>query len=390
MEMAFCSFFLCIFSLLMYSAPCMAVVRYAEGTTSKTVPYLISRRLLQSSSSSSDGNMSSSLAATQADFLEWVHEVAARENAPGSAGNLFRTSAATAKVITVSKSGNADFSTVQDAVDSVLSDNQERVVIQIDAGTYKEKVEIPKGKDYISLVGAGSGTTTITWDDTATSAGSTFKSASVAVNSDFFIARDIAFENSAPAPKPGAEGRQAVALRIGGDKASFFSCKFYGAQDTLYDYKGRHYFKSCFIQGSIDFIFGDGQSYYDSCQLNSIASSSGSLTAQKREKPSENTGFSFVNCKVTGSGMIYLGRAWGAYSRVVFLFTYIDDIIRPAGWNDFGDSSHQETAFYGEYQCSGPGANSKNRVTWSYQLTAAQAAPFQTLGFVDGESWVET
>jgi pectinesterase len=57
-------------------------------------------------------------------------------------------------------------------------------------------------------------------------------------------------------------GRQAVALRISGDKAAFYNCKFYGAQDTLYDHKGRHYFKNCYIQGSIDFIFGDGQSYY--------------------------------------------------------------------------------------------------------------------------------
>lgn len=47
------------------------------------------------------------------------------------------------------------------------------------------------------------------------------------------------------------------------------------------------------------------------------------------------------------------------------------------------------TAFYGEYQCSGPGANSKSRVAWSYQLTAAQAVPFQSLNFVDGESWVQ-
>ncbi|KAI5080892.1 hypothetical protein GOP47_0004075 [Adiantum capillus-veneris] len=342
------------------------------------------------SSSGDASNMSSNLAATQKDFLEWIKEVDAREHASGSTANLFYTSEATDNVITVSKSGGADFSTVQDAVDVVPSGNQQRVVIQIAAGTYEEKVDIPEGKDYISFVGAGSDATTITWDDTATSAGSTFKSASVAVNSDFFIARDIAFKNSAEAPPPGAVGRQAVALRISGDKASFISCNFYGAQDTLYDNKGRHYFKGCFIQGSIDFIFGDGQSYYESCQLNSIATSSGSLTAQKREQPSENTGFSFVNCKVTGSGMIYLGRAWGAYSRVVFLFTYIDDIIKPVGWNDFGDSSNQQTAFYGEYQCSGPGANSKDRVTWSYQLSAEQAAPFQTLDFVDGEAWVET
>ncbi len=70
-------------------------------------------------------------------------------------------------------------------------------------------------------------------------------------------------QNSAPAPVGGAVGKQAVALLIQGDMAAFYDCSFYGAQDTLYDKTGRHYFKDCYIQGSIDFIFGDGQSLYE-------------------------------------------------------------------------------------------------------------------------------
>jgi hypothetical protein len=73
-------------------------------------------------------------------------------------------------------------------------------------------------------------------------------------------------QNSAPAPPGGAVGRQAVAFLIEGDMAQFYNCSFYGAQDTLYDKRGRHYWKDCFIQGSIDFIFGDGQSYYEVIQ----------------------------------------------------------------------------------------------------------------------------
>jgi hypothetical protein len=55
---------------------------------------------------------------------------------------------------------------------------------------------------------------------------------------------------------------QAVALRITSDMAAFYNCAILGYQDTLYDHNGRHYFKDCFIQGSIDFIFGDGLSMY--------------------------------------------------------------------------------------------------------------------------------
>lgn len=75
----------------------------------------------------------------------------------------------------------------------------------------------------------------------------------------------ICFEwrkNNAPEPVPGEADAQAVALRIEGDQAAFYGCGFYGAQDTLLDDKGRHFFKDCFIQGSIDFIFGNGRSLY--------------------------------------------------------------------------------------------------------------------------------
>lgn len=188
-------------------------------------------------------------------------------------------------------------------------------------------------------------------------------------------------QNSAPAPPGGAVGRQAVAFLIEGDMAQFYNCSFYGAQDTLYDKRGRHYWKDCFIQGSIDFIFGDGQSYYEvikhrcrlsfllflffqvcnsfysrsilmgvgvtgvvqNCQLNVIAKpNSGSLSAQKRSNGTDDSGYSFVNCKVTGSGPVYLGRAWGPFSRVVFIQTYFEDLIIPAGWYDWGISSRRK------------------------------------------------
>ena len=78
------------------------------------------------------------------------------------------------------------------------------------------------------------------------------------------------------------------------------------------------------------------------CRIHSIATPNGSLTAQKRESTSENTGFSFVRCVVTGSGNIYLGRAWGRASRVVYAYTYFDNIILPQGWFNWGDPSREQ------------------------------------------------
>lgn len=145
----------------------------------------------------------------------------------------------------------------------------------------------------------------------------------------------------APLPPSGALGKQAVALRISADTAAFVGCKFIGSQDTLYDHIGRHYFKSCYIEGSVDFIFGNGLSLYEDCHLHAITNSYGALTAQKRESLLEETGFSFVKCKVTGSGALYLGRAWGSFSRVVFAYTYMDKIITPRGWYDWGDKNRE-------------------------------------------------
>ena len=55
----------------------------------------------------------------------------------------------------------------------------------------------------------------------------------------------------------------AVAAIINGDKSAVFNCGFIGYQDTLFDAMGRHYFKNCYIQGEVDFIFGEAQSYFE-------------------------------------------------------------------------------------------------------------------------------
>lgn len=72
------------------------------------------------------------------------------------------------------------------------------------------------------------------------------------------------------------------------------------------------------------------------CNLNSIAKEVASLTAQKRNNSSMSSGFSFKDCSVTGSGMVYLGRAWGDYSKVVFSYTFMDKLVLPEGWSDWG------------------------------------------------------
>ncbi|XP_020576714.1 probable pectinesterase 8, partial [Phalaenopsis equestris] len=277
----------------------------------------------------------------------------------------------------VDRNGCCNFTSVQSAVDTIGDSSQiMRTVIWINKGIYYEKVIIPKTKTNITLQGQGMESTAIVWNGTANSSGGTFYSASASVFGDNFIAKNISFMNVAPIAKPGDMGAQAVAIRVAGDQAAFWGCGFFGAQDTLHDDAGRHYFKECYIQGSIDFIFGDARSLYENCQLISMASPvtaglkmiNGAVTAHGRVSKDENTGFSFVNCTIGGTGRIWLGRAWRPFARVIFAFTSMTDIISPEGWNDFNDPSRDQTVFYGEYKCSGAGANQNLRAPYVLKL----------------------
>ncbi|XP_043718038.1 probable pectinesterase 68 [Telopea speciosissima] len=302
------------------------------------------------------------------------------------------------RLIIVDARGTGDFLSVQAAVESVPENNSENVLIQIKAGYYIEKVVVPAKKPYITFQGEGKEVTVIEWHDRAGDRGPngqqlrTYNSASVSVFANYFSARNISFKNTAPAPLPGLEGWQAVALRISGDKAYFSGCGFYGAQDTLCDDAGRHYFKECYIEGSIDFIFGNGRSMYKDCEIHSIATRFGSIAAQDRNSAEEKTGFAFVGCRVTGSGPLYVGRAMGQYSRIVFAYTYFDNIVAHGGWDEWDDhtttSNKTKTVFFGVYKCWGPGVEAVRGVSWARELDYKLAHPFLAKSFVNGRHWI--
>ncbi|GAV84341.1 Pectinesterase domain-containing protein [Cephalotus follicularis] len=327
-------------------------------------------------------------------FMKWVKFVGSLKH---SVFKVAENKLSPSYTLTVAKNPAAgDFTSIQDAIDSLPFINLVRVVIKVHAGVYTEKVSIPPFKSFITIEGEGADETIVQWGDTAQTPGpigqpmGTYASATFGVNSPYFIAKNITFKNTTPVPAPGAVGKQAVAFRISADTAAFFGCRFLGAQDTLYDHLGRHYYKDCYIQGSVDFIFGNGLSLFEGCQVHAIAQYTGALTAQARSSILDDTGFSFVNCKVTGSGALFLGRAWGPFSRVVFAYTYMDDIIIPKGWYNWGDPNREMTVFYGQYKCTGAGANFAGRVSWSRELTDEEAKPFISLSFIDGSEWIKS
>ncbi|MCC4616578.1 pectinesterase family protein [Xanthomonas campestris pv. asclepiadis] len=278
-------------------------------------------------------------------------------------------------VYTVAKQGSAGYRTVQAAIDAAVQGGK-RAQINIGAGTYQELIVVPANAPALRLTGAGATQTIITYDNyasrinpaTGTEYG-TSGSSSVIIAGNDFTAEKLAFGNHA-----GPVG-QAVAVRVDGDRAAFRNVRFLGYQDTLYLRNPKlSYFLDCYVEGTVDFIFGGGTALFENAQLHSLGD--GYLTAASTPQESAH-GFVFRNARVTaasGVSRVFLGRPWRPYASVSFIGSQLGAHIVPEGWNNWGNTANEATARYSEYQSSGAGANPSRRVKWSRQLSAAQAA----------------
>jgi pectinesterase len=62
----------------------------------------------------------------------------------------------------------------------------------------------------------------------------------------------------------------------------------------------------------------------------------------------------------------------------------MDSSVIGEGWHNWGQPDREETSRYEEYGSSGPGACPEERVPWSRQLTAKEAAEYRILTVLDG------
>ena len=272
---------------------------------------------------------------------------------------------------TVSKEGKGNFKTVQEAINAVPDFRKKTTTIFIKAGVYKEKLTLPATKNMVTFIGEDRDKTILTYDDYASKKNifgeeiGTTSSSSFFVYGEEFTAENITFENSA-----GPVG-QAVAVRVDGDKAIFKNCRFLGFQDTLYPHgdRSRQFYKNCYIEGTVDFIFGWSTAVFQDCEI--FCKQQGYVTAASTNADTKY-GFVFINCKITGDApehSFYLGRPWRPYAQTVFIKCFLDKQIKPEGWHNWSKPDAEKTAFYGEYKNTGPGANSSSRVEWSHQLS---------------------
>jgi pectinesterase len=300
--------------------------------------------------------------------------------------------------------GNEDrtvFPTIQNALDHhPWPGPGGRVYIEIEPGTYHERVIVTQNHPNITLISKGKSPedVVITNSLNAKQAGGTFFTETIEINGAGFEADNITFENSA-----GNTG-QAVAAAVRSDRAIFKHCRFLGHQDTLFADYGRQYYVDSYIEGGVDFIFGNAAAVFDHSELH--ANGPGYLTAQSRTSPDQTTGYVILNSKVTSSidhsaapmnpttpgakssasahNTTGLGRPWRPYSRVIYINTELPVDLNPAGWNNWNNPANEKTAWYAESNSTGPGANPTSRVPWSHQLTPAEARPYLPANFLRG------
>jgi len=307
----------------------------------------------------------------------------------------------------VAADGSGDFRTVQQAVDALTDEGG---TIRIRPGVYREVVRV--SKPHVHLEGTSDASqVTIVYGNSAGTSGGTLNSATVSVTADDFSAEGMTFANDFSKDRPlTSQGSQAVALAITGDRAILHNVRMLGAQDTLYaGSKGcaseqgsctstRQFFSHCYIEGNVDFIFGDAKAVFIKCEIHAIPHSIVMLTAQSKRYPQEESGFVFDHCKITaepGVEHIFLGRPWRPYASVVFLNSEMQAHVEPEGWREWhpGETNSLQTAYYAEFNSIGPAsaapASTKDkREPYSHALTAAEAEGFTAQKFLAGaDGW---
>ncbi len=315
---------------------------------------------------------------------------------------LLATLQAYAYDVTVAADGSGNFTTVQAAITAAPNGATTPYTIFIKKGTYKEIISVPSTKTFLTLVGESVADVILTYDNysgKAIPSGGTYgtsNSATVTISANNFTAVNITFENTT------GEALQALAINVAGDMCAFKNCRFLGGQDTLLangDGK-RQYFKQCYIDGTVDFIFGSSIAIFDDCTIYpKTRSSAGNSYITAANTPTGTTfgtyGYVFRNCEIKmnrGTTTYFLGRPWQndaatavgskKSNKVVWLNTIQrSTIINATGWSTWDAGTDVSLITYAENNSTTDGTTPvviTSRVAWSQQLDATQAATYTT------------
>lgn len=146
-----------------------------------------------------------------------------------------------------------------------------------------------------------------------------------------------------------ASANRLVCLQDEGDKSIYKNVKMLSGQDTYYTPKGtrRTYLENCEIHGTVDFICGGGQVYFNKCLIYCENRANDVITAPAGS--GDKYGYVFESCTIDGAisdGSFTLGRSWQQKPRAVYLNTTMKKKPSAAGW---GNPMNTCPALFAEY-----------------------------------------
>lgn len=176
---------------------------------------------------------------------------------------------------------NADYTTLQAAVDSLSTTATAAQCIFLAAGTYDEQVLVPARAAQLSVYGAtdddttyAANTVTLTHGLSQADGLSNDETATLRIKAAGFKLYNVNVANTY------GKGSQAVALSAYAD-SGYYACQFTGYQDTLLAQQGNQIYASCLIAGATDFIFGQyAPAWFEDCDLRVVTASQGYVTGE--------------------------------------------------------------------------------------------------------------
>jgi len=316
-----------------------------------------------------------------------------------TAANIAVAAAAPQPDAIVATDGSGQYRSVQEAISAApmrTGKDDPRWVILVKPGTYHERIYVQRERGNLLVRGEDAATTIITYDLHANLPGpdgqgiGTFRTPTLQVDGDGMIWENLTIANGAGKPGPRAGGpdvAQAVALRVDADRVVFRHCRFLGWQDTILVNRGRQYFADCYIEGSVDFIFGGATAYFDRCHIHCVGD--GYVTAASTPEGAPY-GLVFSDCSITGARGVrtYLGRPWRNYAQTVFVRTEMSDVVQPAGWHNWKKPEAEKTTFYEEFMSSGPGWVPAQRVPWAKKAATGEVSRYTPQAVLAGsDGW---
>lgn len=344
------------------------------------------------------------VASASSSALSTSGTVTATASATSNSGSVTCTTPTPSSTLVVSQNAtNCQYSNVSAAIAALPNDSKPYTIL-IMPGTYTEQISITRnGK--VTLIGHSSYVNDYSHNEVAiqisngqlTSANKDETTPVINVkktNDDSGMAiYNINFLNTYPQTSNTA----ALAADFYGANIAAYGCKFVGFQDTLLANKGTQLFSNCYIEGSIDYIWGFSTAYFHQCYI--ATNTKGACIAAQSRTAGTVSGYVFDSCYVTytasyGSsfGLSYLGRPYNNYSTAIYMNSYIDKHINAAGWNVWSTTNPQTSNVnFGEYNNTGPGSWQAGtaRASFAANLTDAQASSYALANWIGDTTWID-